>query len=214
MQVDLFTWGIWSFGLALLTYWCVNTCREFIKLFSRHKQTKKAGALILNRDKLSHDVLQEIMSQPKIWERTLAMLQEGAVSSLSKSSGRRIAGPIVLTGCGSSYYLSAAVSPLWGGKNDAPVRAISATDLLTYPEGYLNRSAPGTLIAVSRWGKTNETCTAARHARQDLGWNTIALTCDPKSPLTEICNETISLAEAAENSPFYHASLDGDDSDS
>jgi glucosamine--fructose-6-phosphate aminotransferase (isomerizing) len=161
----------------------------------------------MNRDEMSHDVLHEIMSQPKIWERTLAMLQQSAASSLSNSSGAAENGPIVLTGCGSSYYLSAAVSPLWGSKSDAPVRAISATDLLTYPEGYLNRSVPGTLIAVSRWGKTPETCTAARHARQDLGWKTIALTCDPKSPLTEICNETISLAEAAENARFTTQAL-------
>ena len=98
---------------------------------------------------MNHDVLQEIMSQPKIWERTLAMLQESAVSSLSNSSEAAADGPIVLTGCGSSYYLSAAVSPLWSCKNGATVRAISATDLLTYPEGYLNRNTPGTLIAVS-----------------------------------------------------------------
>lgn len=161
----------------------------------------------MSQDTLSHDVLQEIMSQPKIWERTLAILQESAVSSLSSSNGTADSGPIVFTGCGSSYYLSLAASPLWGRKSDAPVRAISATDLLTYPEGYLSRNAPGTLIAVSRSGKTNETCTVARHARQDLGWKTIALTCYPHSPLTEICNETISLAEAAENSRFTTRAL-------
>ena len=82
------------------------------------------------------------------------MLPEGAASSLSTASGAAENGPIILTGCGSSYYLSAAVSPLWGSKHPAPVRAISATELLTYPEGYMNRSVPGTLIAVSRWGKS------------------------------------------------------------
>ena len=41
MRIDLVTWGIWSFGLAVLTYWCVNTCREFIKLFSKHKKSEK-----------------------------------------------------------------------------------------------------------------------------------------------------------------------------
>ena len=161
----------------------------------------------MRRDEMNHDVLQEIMSQPKIWERTLAMLQESAVSSLSNSSEAAADGPIVLTGCGSSYYLSAAVSPLWSCKNGATVRAISATDLLTYPEGYLNRNTPGTLIAVSRSGKTNEICTVARHARHDLGWKTIALTCYPRSPLTEICDETISLEEAAENSRFTTRAL-------
>ncbi len=155
----------------------------------------------------NHDVLREIMAQPKIWEQILATLRQGPVSSLSKPGGAAGNGPIVLTGCGSSYYLAAAVSPLWGSKCDAPVRAISATDLLTYPEGYLNRSTPGTLVAVSRWGKTPETCTASRHARHDLGWKTVALTCDPKSPLTEICDETISLAAAAENARFTTQAL-------
>lgn len=161
----------------------------------------------MNRNEMSHDVLQEIMSQPKTWERTLAMLQQCPASLLGAASGAAENGPIVLTGCGSSYYLSAAVSPLWGSKHPAPVRAISATELLTYPEGYMNRSVPGTLIAVSRWGKSNETCTAARHAREQLGWKTVALTCDPKSPLTEICNETISLAVATENARFTTRAL-------
>jgi glutamine---fructose-6-phosphate transaminase (isomerizing) len=161
----------------------------------------------MSGNRANHDVLEEILSQPGIWKSTLAMLQRGMVSSLSNIDSASDQGPIVLTGCGSSHYLSEAVSPLWGIKNNAPVRAISATDLLTYPDSYLNGATPGTLIAVSRSGKTPEICTVARHARHDLGWKTIALTCHPQTPLTEICNETISLAEAAENSRFTTRAL-------
>ena len=155
----------------------------------------------------NHDVLEEILSQPGIWKTALAMLRRNAVSSLGAPACASDQGPIVLTGCGSSYYLSLAVSPLWGLKSAAPVRAISATDLLTYPDSYLGGSTPGTLIAVSRSGKTPEICTVARHARHDLGWKTIALTCHPYTPLTEICDETISLPEAAENSRFTTRAL-------
>lgn len=103
----------------------------------------------------NHVVLQEILSQPQIWEKTFDVLKDTGDIPLGNETKAGTRGPIILAGCGSSYYLSLAVTPLWESRHNAPVRAISATDLLTYPEGYLNRSTPGTLMAVSRSGKTN-----------------------------------------------------------
>lgn len=38
MYIDWMTWSIWTLGLALLVYWCIETAREFKALFSRKRQ--------------------------------------------------------------------------------------------------------------------------------------------------------------------------------
>jgi len=41
MHIDWITWGVWTFGLAILLYWCCETFGEFKSLFSRHKTETK-----------------------------------------------------------------------------------------------------------------------------------------------------------------------------
>ncbi|MHB1937942.1 MAG: SIS domain-containing protein [Acidobacteriaceae bacterium] len=159
----------------------------------------------MSNDSNNHYVLQEILSQPESWRQVLALLQEKNGPS-KKIMSLIDKGPVVFAGCGSSYYLSLAASPLWNSICEAPVRAASASDLIMYPEGYWG-SMPGTLIAVSRSGKTMETCEAARYARDVLGWRTIAVTCYPDTPLVELCDEALVLADAAEVSRFTTRAL-------
>ena len=147
-----------------------------------------------------HYVLREILSQPEIWRRTLATVQaEGGLHEKLRSFiGKR---PVLFTGCGSSYYLSLACWPVWNTLGAGPASALSATDLMLYPEGYWSGQQPGTLFAVSRSGKTVETFEAARHG-QALGWHTVAVTCYRDTPLIGICEESLVLADAAETSRF------------
>jgi glutamine---fructose-6-phosphate transaminase (isomerizing) len=158
----------------------------------------------LNIGDNDHYVVKEILSQPEIWQRTLAWMQGGNVREKiwSLISQR----PIVLAGCGSSYYLSLACSPAWNALGAAPAWALSATDLMLYPDGYWRGQKPGTVIAVSRSGKTVETCEAARHART-LGWHSVAVTCYPDAPLIAACEESLVLADAAEVSRFTTRAL-------
>ncbi|HYA25665.1 MAG TPA: SIS domain-containing protein [Terriglobales bacterium] len=146
-----------------------------------------------------HHVLKEILSQPEIWQRTLAWVQAGGIrQKLWSMIGR---GPIVFAGCGSSYYVSLATSPIWNGFGAAPASALSATDLMLYPDGYWRGHPSGTLIAVSRSGKTVETCEATRHART-LGWHAVGATCYRDTPLIGACEESLVLTDAAEVSRF------------
>jgi glucosamine--fructose-6-phosphate aminotransferase (isomerizing) len=160
----------------------------------------------LSINSTDHYVLQEILSQPQVWQQTLALMQaeDGPAQRFWPLIGK---GPVVFTGCGSSYYLSLATSPLWNGFGDAPSWAQSASDLIMYPEGYWRGHAAGTLFAVSRSGKTVETCEAARYARQTLGWHTIAVTHCPGTPLTETCEESLVLTHSAEVSRFTTRAL-------
>jgi glucosamine--fructose-6-phosphate aminotransferase (isomerizing) len=151
-------------------------------------------------------VLQEILSQPEIWQRTLSMVKavDGPPKKLWSLIGKR---PVILTGCGSSFYLSQATSPLWNRFGGAPASAVSASDLVMYPEGYCGGHQVGIVLAVSRSGKTVETCEAAHYARHTLGWHTVAATCYSDTPLIETCEEALVLADAAEVSRFTTRAL-------
>ena len=151
-----------------------------------------------------HYVLKEILSQPEIWQHTLAWVQAGNIREKVWSLISR--GPIVFAGCGSSYYLSLACAPVWNALGAAPASALSATDLMLYTDGYWRGQQPGTVIAVSRSGKTLETCEATRHARA-LGWHAVGTTCYSDAPLIAACEESLVLADAAEVSRFTTRAL-------
>jgi glucosamine--fructose-6-phosphate aminotransferase (isomerizing) len=147
-----------------------------------------------------HYVLKEILSQPEIWQRTLAVVEaeNGVQETLWSLVGQD---PTIFAGCGSSYYLSLAAAPIWNNFGAAPAWALSASDLILYPDAYWNGQQRGTLIAVSRSGETVETCEAARYAHQ-VGWQTFAVTCHRDTPLIGACEESLALTDAAEVSRF------------
>ena len=151
-----------------------------------------------------HYVLKEILSQPEIWQRTLAWMQAGNVREKIWSLIGQ--GPAAFAGCGSSYYLSLACSPIWNALGAAPAWALSASDLILYPDGYWRGQRPGTVIAVSRSGKTVETCEAVRCART-LGWHAVGMTCYGDTPLIAACEESLVLTGAAEVSRFATRAL-------
>lgn len=150
--------------------------------------------------------LQEILSQPEIWRRTLALMR-GESSPLAGLNELVGDGPVLFTGCGSSYYLSLAAAAFWSRHAGGRAFAVSATDLLTYPECHLAPHLAGTLMAVSRSGRSMETCEAARYLRQSLGWRVMGLTCTPASALLELCHSALVLADAAEKSRFTTRAL-------
>jgi glucosamine--fructose-6-phosphate aminotransferase (isomerizing) len=175
-----------------------------IQVTFQQAQDQERGTSHLNIADNDHYVLKEILSQPEIWQNTLAGVQAGSVRQKACSLiGQR---PIILAGCGSSYYLSLACSPVWNALGAAPAWALSATDLMLYPDGYWRGQQPGTVIAVSRSGKTVETCEATRHART-LGWHAVGITCYSDTPLIAACEESLVLMDAAEVSRFTTRAL-------
>jgi glucosamine--fructose-6-phosphate aminotransferase (isomerizing) len=160
----------------------------------------------MSTENKNHHLLQAILSQPEVWQCTLAMAQAEAdhPKKFWQLIGKR---PVIFAGCGSSYYLSMATAPIWNRFGSAPARAISAAELITYPEGYWHGDKAGILFAVSRSGKSEETCEAARYARHTLGWHTVAVTCNANTPLTEVCDESLLFAHAQEVNNFTTKSL-------
>lgn len=151
-------------------------------------------------------ILQEILSQPGVWRRTLASLfgKDSPLKWLDPLIGE---GPVLFTGMGSSYYLSIAAAPFWERRVNGRALVHSASDVLTYPELCGTRDAKGTVIGISRSGRTFETRDAVRFLRKERGWSTVGVTCHAGSALTKECDGSLVLAGAAEKSRFTTRAL-------
>lgn len=150
--------------------------------------------------------IQEILSQPQIWRRTLSLMR-GPASPLNEIAPLLGDGPVLFTGCGSSYYLSHAAAAIWSRYVGGPASALPASEVMMYPEAHFSSGRTGTVMGVSRSGKTPETRAALRHLRQSLGWRAIGVTCYAGAPLLEECDGALVLAEAAEVSRFTTRAL-------
>jgi glutamine---fructose-6-phosphate transaminase (isomerizing) len=145
--------------------------------------------------------LTEVLSQPAIWRRALNSLarKDGPSGWLDGLIGE---GPVLLTGMGSSYYLSIAAAPLWRHSVGQRTLVASASDIVTYAGDLIPRGTKGTVIGVSRSGRTFETRDAVRLLREERGWRAIGVTCHPGTPLTRSCDAALVLGDAAEGSRF------------
>jgi glucosamine--fructose-6-phosphate aminotransferase (isomerizing) len=144
--------------------------------------------------------IQEIHSQPQAWRDALKSMR-GDSGLLARLDSYGLKGPVLFTGCGSSYYLGLAAAAAWTRFAGGPAFAVSATDLMTYPECHVIREMQGTVVAISRSGKTPETRAAVTNLKE-LGWAAIAISCKRGGPVLSECDAELLLEEAAENSRF------------
>ncbi len=151
-------------------------------------------------------ILGEILSQPRVWRRTLASLfrKDSPLGWLDPLIGD---GPVLFTGMGSSYYLSIAAAPMWRHYVGGWAMVASASDVITYAKDRIPRGAKGTVIGISRSGKTFETRDAVRLLRKERGWRSIGVTCHAETALARECEASLVLAGAAEKSRFTTRAL-------
>jgi len=197
MYIDWMTWSIWALGLALLVYWCIQTVRELKSLLSRKRELQS----LTTKETMGQYTIDEIHSQPEIWHRTLEIMRAGA-SPLAAFDGYGLTGPVLFTGCGSSYYLALAAAAAWSRFAGVQGMALSATDVMMYPECHFPAPMGGTVVAISRSGKTVETRDAVCNLKQAMAWQAVGITCNPATPILGACDAAVVLAEAAEKSRF------------
>lgn len=150
---------------------------------------------------MGQHTIDEIHSQPGIWRRTLEVMR-GSASPLSELDSYGLRGPVLFTGCGSSYYLALAAAAAWSRFTGVPGMALSATDVMMYPECHFPSPREGTVVAISRSGKTVETRDAISHLKQALAWSAVGISCNTGVPVVGACDAAVVLAEAAEKSRF------------
>jgi glutamine---fructose-6-phosphate transaminase (isomerizing) len=105
--------------------------------------------------------LNEILTQPLAWQAALDEVsrQQAALKELWATA--RFS-EIIVTGCGSTYYLSLAVAPLLQKQLGKPARAVPASELLLYPETIIAPGSNPLLLTISRSGRTSETIRATK----------------------------------------------------
>lgn len=126
--------------------------------------------------------------------RQLIRQQGEGWAAAAAAVGPLPAGPVLLTGSGSSYYVAltaAAVAQRLGLR----VSACPAADIVTEPEVAL--AGQQALVVISRSGHTSEAVWAAEAARR-RGLAVVALTCHGEAALAH-CADIVWAAEAADD---------------
>lgn len=151
-------------------------------------------------------ILNEILSQPEVWRRTLARMF-GNDSPFREINALIGDGPVLFTGMGSSFYLSIAAAPMWRHYVGGRARVLSSSNVITYPEICASGFAKGTVFGISRSGETFETRDAVRLLRRTYGWRSVGVTCHPNTPVLAESEYPLVLEEAAEISKFTTRAL-------
>src|ERR1700676_1418323 len=106
----------------------------------------------------------------------------------------------LFVGCGTSFYLAEAAASAWTTVSGRRARALPASEVLLFPD--LSKLDPERTQAViiSRSGKTSEPVRAAESLNRSFKVPTLGITCTPDSELARICDSTLALSAADEQS--------------
>ncbi len=144
--------------------------------------------------------LYEILTQPVAWRAALAEVEakQDLITALW-SSGQF--SEILVTGCGSTHYLSQAVAPLFQQELGIRARPMPASELLFFPETLTVPDSRPLLFTISRSGHTTETIRAAQAFKQKYaGQEVVTVGCYPESELVALSNLALVVSAGQEQS--------------
>ena len=98
---------------------------------------------------------------------------------------------VVMTGCGTSYYLAQALACAFNAGGQAAI-AVPGAEWARRPGCYLTDMTDVLVIGLSRSGTTSETVQAITASRA-CGWRTLAISCEPGSPILDAAHSAICL---------------------
>lgn len=139
----------------------------------------------------------EILSQPQVWVETLKMLP--AQSLLEFYRGGHF-DSVLFTGCGSTYYLSLAVSALFQALTGIPSQGLPASEIWLYPASAYSCQGRQLLVAISRSGETTETLRAVEAFKGRGHGAVITFTCYPEAALAKLGALNVAFPPAQEQS--------------
>src|SRR5690242_1677034 len=100
------------------------------------QELSQNGAFSINNMSIGQEsshTLNEILTQPTAWQGALDVVKAKR-AALKKLWEEGNFSEILVTGCGSTYYLSLAVAPLLQQQLGKRARAFPASELLLFPE--------------------------------------------------------------------------------
>jgi len=98
---------------------------------------------------------------------------------------------VVVTGCGTSYYLAQTLACAFNAHGQRAI-AVPGAEWTRRPECYLADPAGVLVIGLSRSGTTSETVQAIQASRA-RGWRTLALSCEPGSAILAAAQDAVCL---------------------
>lgn len=143
--------------------------------------------------------LSEIDSQPQLWAETLWQFERRADELARLWSGAAF-DEIIFTGCGSTYYAGMIGAALLQAGTGMTARAVSATELMLFPELVVPAYRTTLLVCISRSGTTRETIVAADIFRNRGGKSIVVITCASESPLAQTADVLLAIDAAQEQS--------------
>ncbi len=143
------------------------------------------------------NTIEEIRSQPAVWERTLHHLQMLNASSYPRFHDYD---QVIFTGCGSTYYLSLWAARACEKQTGLTSRAAPASDLLYATDGWLHKSKKTLLVAISRSAETTETILALRQFTAGHYGDSVVVTCYPDRELAKLSPNVVAVPDAQEQS--------------
>jgi glucosamine--fructose-6-phosphate aminotransferase (isomerizing) len=143
--------------------------------------------------------LSEILSQPAVWQATLASFPSQA-KDLAQFWRQSQPEHLLVTGCGSTFYLSLTAASLIQALSGVSSQARPASELVFFPGWIYPNTHRVMLIVISRSGQTSETVEAARLFRHHGGNHILAITCDSHSPLAQSADFVLAADAAQEQS--------------
>jgi len=155
---------------------------------------------------LGQQTFNEIFSQPNLWKQSLDIFNSQYQTVLEFYQHSQ-AKKIILTGCGSTYYLSAIGAWLIQEQTGIPTIAYPASELLLFPNHFFLPNEKTLLIMVSRSGTTRETVESARLFKKYGTGKTLAITCHSESILAQEADFVLAVDEAREESPVQTRSF-------
>ena len=97
--------------------------------------------------------IKEILSQPSVWKATLDRL-DASRERISRYLPNGLATELLLTGCGSSYYLPLTGAALYTECTRSSARGVAASEVAVWPQAVFAEGKDYCLVAFSRSGET------------------------------------------------------------
>lgn len=148
----------------------------------------------------------EIHRQQANWSGVIDALQkeEELHSEIGKEFGKRI---WVFTGCGSSFHLAQTAAVIFEKITDFSARAVSASEILLYPELVFNARENYITVAFSRSGVTPEIVEMVKKTRKTLKIPVISVCCDSTSIMTRSASMALTFPFPSEQSTVMTGSF-------
>lgn len=140
--------------------------------------------------------LEEILSQPAIWAKTLEVFKL-KVPEIESFWQENNFDRVIFIGCGSTYYLSQTAAVIFAKYSGISSTAYPGSEISLFSDIYLEPTEKTLLVAISRSGETSETIRAMQLFREGGFGKILAITTVPDSGVTRLADLSL-IADAAQ----------------